>query len=93
MKNLRTKAQSTGFAFIIGLITLVVIGVFFIILNQAAQNDIVPVANALIESSPYVNDTTDQLERIETFNSYWLMLPLFFFLVIAFFIIVKSLSN
>ena len=93
--NKKAQERSTGFAWIVGLVLMVVMGLLFIILNQAMQSEIVPMAKNLINDSIEipVEDRQESLDGVDHYNNYWMFLPAVLFILILIFILVGSLLS
>jgi hypothetical protein len=86
------KGQSSGFAWIIGLIFLFALGLGFVIFNQVMTTHIEPMSNDLITASPYLNST--EVAELEASNAkymaFWHSLPFIIVFLIAIYFIATS---
>ena len=79
------KGYSSGFTWIIGLMLLLILGIGYIVLNQVMIIHIEPIADNLINSSPYLNasEISDLQGGNNKYISFWNSVPfIFVFLVI-----------
>lgn len=88
MKN---KKGTVAFEWVYGLVFLFLFGLFFIMLNYALIDNFMPTyENMIPDSSPAKNDViTDMNEWL----SYWNILPVVFFFVIATYWLVSSIRK
>ena len=89
------KAQSAGWAWILGLMMLFVLGIGFIITNQVLTNHILPISDNLISDSPYLNITekTTISERNDKYMAYWGVVPIIFVFIIVIFILISAFTS
>ena len=85
------KGQSTGFAFIIGIIFLFVLGLAYVIFNQVMTVHIQPISDNLINSSEHLNvtDANDLQANNDKYMSFWNSMPF----IIVFLIVIYLLTS
>ena len=92
---MNARAQTPGFSLIVGLVLVFVIGIMFIVFNQAYQTELIPVAQNLIGNDSTFDNATkqDSLDGIDRYNSYWKFIPVFVFIMIMGFIILNAIRG
>ena len=83
------KGYSAGFSWVIGLILLFALGVGYVILNQVMTVHINPVADGIIDGSPYLNATEVAEIKGENakYTAFWNSFPYIAVFLIVIFIV------
>ncbi|MFW6377431.1 MAG: hypothetical protein ACOCZ5_02175 [bacterium] len=83
------KGQSTGFAWIIALIFLFILGIGYVVFNQVMVVHIEPMSDSLINSSPYLNATeVNELEsKNDKYMAFWHSMPFIIVILIVIYLI------
>lgn len=86
------KGQSTGFALIIGLIMLFLLGIGFVVFDQVLEVHITPVSENLLNNSPYLNDTevNDIKADNDKYMSFWASMPFILVFLVIIYMVVTS---
>jgi len=86
------KAQTTGFAFIIGIIFLFALGLGYVVFNQVMTVHIEPVSDGLINNSPYLNSTqVSELQgQNDKYMAFWNSMPFIILFLIVLYLIVNG---
>lgn len=98
MISITKKAQSTGFAWLVGLIMIFSVGLLYVVFNQVIQVHLIPVSQTLANQSVslgYVNQSTANanMEEVSKANSHWTFLPILFVVLIILFMVARTLYN
>lgn len=86
------KGQASGFAWIIALLFLFILGLGFIVMNQTLEIHVLPTANDLINDSPYLNSTEkeDVKDDNDKYMAYWKTMPYIITFILVLFVIVTA---
>jgi len=84
--------QSVGFAWIIGLIFLLLLGIGYVVYNQVLTVHIEPVSDSLIESSPYLNASqiSDIQGENDKYMAFWYSMPFIMVFIIVIYVLVSG---
>ena len=88
------KAQSTGFAWIFGLVSLFGLGVMYIVFNQVFMSHLVPIIKDQVDIGPA--DAATKLEvsaGIDRYMAYFHALPYILFFVVVIYMIVVAVRK
>lgn len=86
------NGQSVGFAWIIGLVFLLLLGLGYIVFNQVLTVEIQSISETLINSSPYLNATemTNIQEQNDKYMAFWHSLPFIIVFLIVIYVLIAG---
>ena len=90
------KAQSTGFAWIYGLVILFGLGLLYIIFNQVFMIHIVPTIKGQIENPVYDIDEElkeQALSGIDKYMTFFHAMPFILFIIVIIYLIVVAIRR
>ncbi len=93
-KNGNRKAQSTGFAWVLGLVLIFGLGVMYVIFNQTFTAYLVPTAKNLVNVTTIPSATQALINAdIDKYMAFWNALPYIMFFVIIIFMIIAGIRR
>lgn len=89
------KGYSAGFTWILGLLMLFALGIGYVILNQVLTVHVSPVADTIIDSSPYLNVTEviDIKADNNKYMAFWHAMPFVAVFIIIIYIIMSAVRG
>ena len=93
---MNNKAQSTGFAWIYGLVILFGLGLLYIIFNQVFMIHIVPTIKDQIENPIYnVNESLreEAIAGIDKYMTFFHAMPFILFIIVVIYLIVVAIRR
>lgn len=88
------KGEGTAFGWLLALVTLVGVGVIFIILNQVMSNNIIPAFDG-IKNSQGLNETqiAEINNELDWYNALWGYLPLVIFVIVIIWLVINAVRR
>jgi len=88
------KGEGTAFGWILGIITLLVVGIIYIIFNQAISNYIQPAFDGIRDASPInASHKADIANQEGYYMAWWNFLPFIVFFLVLLWMIINAVRR
>jgi uncharacterized integral membrane protein len=95
MLDTKRGQATTGWLLIFVLIIIVPLGILFIVMNHVLNIYVTPIANTMVQASPYTNvsQQTIQIAQMTQYDQVWFSLPIVIIIILILWLIMNATKH